>query len=430
VDFADTPAEAAFRAEARGWLEANARPREGDWAHAAPTAVDRAAEAAYLERCRDWQRTLFDGGWAGVTWPEAFGGRGGTPMQNVIFRQEQANYAVTSGFIGAICDLAGPALLAHGSDEQRGRWMRPMLRGDEVWCQLFSEPAAGSDLAALRTRAVRDGDEWVVNGQKVWTSGAHHADHAILLARTDPDAPKHKGITFFVADMHDPGIDIRPLRQINGAAHFNEVFLTDVRVPHADVVGEVNAGWGVVRTTLASESATIGGGRAGLGDVADLVRLARATGTAGDPVVRQRLADLHVRAEVLRFLQYRVLTAISRGTRPGPAEAAAPPTAAAGAGARAGDQRMLGSVLKLVFCDLGSRMADVGVALGGPAGALLAPDAPAEASWQHLFLRQFSFRIGGGTEQVHRNMIGEAALGLPREPQVDKDVPFRELVAS
>jgi alkylation response protein AidB-like acyl-CoA dehydrogenase len=408
VDFADTPEEAEFRGEARKWLEANARPRAGDWAHAAPTAVDRDAEAAYLERCRDWQRTLFDGGWAGVTWPQEFGGRGGTPMQNVIFRQEQATYAVTSGFIGAICDLAGPALLTHGTDEQRGRWMRPMLRGDEVWCQLFSEPAAGSDLAALRTRAVRDGDEWVVNGQKVWTSGAHHADHAILLARTDPDAPKHKGITFFVADMHDPGIEIRPLRQINGAAHFNEVFLTDVRVPHSDVVGAVNAGWGVVRTTLASESATIGGGRAGLGDVADLVRLARANGTAGDPVVRQRLADLHVRAEVLRFLQYRVLTAISRGTRPGPE----------------------GSVLKLVFCDLGSRMADVGVALGGPAGALLGDDAPADAYWQHLFLRQFSFRIGGGTEQVHRNMIGEAALGLPREPQVDKDVPFRELVAS
>jgi alkylation response protein AidB-like acyl-CoA dehydrogenase len=408
VDFNDSPEEAAFRTEALEWLEANARPRAGDWAFSSTTVVSPDADREYLERCRDWQQTLFDGGWAGITWPARFGGRGGTQMQNVIFRQEQGRYAVTAGFIGAICDLAGPALLVHGTDEQRDRWAKPMLRGDEVWCQLFSEPAAGSDLAALRTRAVRDGDEWVVNGQKVWTSGAHHADHAILLARTDPDAPKHRGITFFVADMHDPGIEIRPLRQINGAAHFNEVFLNDVRVPNADVVGGVNGGWGVVRTTLASESATIGGGRAGLGDVTDLVRLARETSQADDPVVRQRLADLHVRSEVLRFLQYRVLTAISRGTRPGPE----------------------GSVLKLVFGDLGVRMADVGVALGGPAGAMLGSDAPADAYWQHLFLRQFSFRIGGGTEQVHRNMIGEAALGLPREPQVDKDVPFRELVAS
>jgi len=408
VDFNDTPEEAAFRAEARDWLDANARPRAGDWAFSSPTVVSPDADREYLERCRDWQQTLFDGGWAGITWPERFGGRGGTPMQNVIFRQEQGKYAVTAGFIGAICDLAGPALLTHGTDEQRDRWAKPMLRGDEVWCQLFSEPAAGSDLAALRTRAVRDGDEWVVNGQKVWTSGAHHADHAILLARTDLDAPKHRGITFFAADMHDPGIEIRPLRQINGSAHFNEVFLNDVRVPDADVVGEVNGGWGVVRTTLASEASTIGGGRAGLGDVADLVALARETGRADDPVVRQRLADLHVRAEVLRFLQYRVLTAISRGTRPGPE----------------------GSVLKLVFGDLGVRMADVGVALGGPAGAMLGRDAPSDAYWQHLFLRQFSFRIGGGTEQVHRNMIGEGALGLPREPPVDKGVPFRELVAS
>jgi alkylation response protein AidB-like acyl-CoA dehydrogenase len=408
VDFADSPEEAAFRSEARDWLEANARPQEGDWAHASPMAVSPDADRAYLQRCRNWQHALFDGGWAGITWPERYGGRGGTPMQNVIFRQEQARYSVTSGFIGAICDLAGPALLTHGSDEQRDRWLRPMLRGDEVWCQLFSEPAAGSDLAALRTRAVRDGEEWVVSGQKVWTSGAHHADHAILLARTDADVPKHRGITFFVADMHAPGIEIRPLRQINGAAHFNEVFLTDVRVPHADVVGEVNGGWSVVRTTLASESTTIGGSRAGLGDVADLVRLAREAGHTADAVVRQRLADLHVRSEVLRFLQYRVLTAISRGTRPGPE----------------------GSILKLVFGDLGVRMADIGVALGGPAGALLDPDAPADGYWQHLFLRQFSFRIGGGTEQVHRNMIGEAALGLPPEPRVDKDVPFRELVAS
>jgi alkylation response protein AidB-like acyl-CoA dehydrogenase len=430
MDFKDTPEEAAFRAEAREWLEGNARPRAGEWAFSSPTVVDPVVEREYLERCRDWQQTLYDGGWAGITWPEEFGGRGGTPMQSVIFRQEQGNYAVTSGFIGAICDLAGPALLKHGTDQQRDRWVKPMLRGDEVWCQLFSEPSAGSDLAALRTRAVRDGDEWVVNGQKVWTSGAHHADHAILLARTDPDAPKHRGITFFVADMHDPGVEIRPLRQINGAAHFNEVFLNDVRVPTVDVVGEVNGGWGVVRTTLASEASTIGGGRAGLGDVSDLVRLAQETGRADDLVVRQQLADLHVRSEVLRFLQYRVLTAISRGTRPGPAEAAAPPTAGAGAGARAGDQSMLGSVLKLVFGDLGVRMADVGVALGGPAGALLGSDAPDNAIWQHLFLRQFSFRIGGGTEQVHRNMIGEGALGLPREPQVDKDVPFRELVAS
>ncbi len=269
-----------------------------------------------MRRCQEWQRKLYDAGWAGISWPEAHGGRGGTVGEARIFAREQARFEVDTGVFAVGIAMVGPTLMTHGTPAQQERYLRPLLRGDEVWCQLFSEPGAGSDLAGLRTRAERDGDEWGVNGQKVWSSGAHHSDLGILLARTDPDASKHRGITYFVLDMHSPGVEIRPLRQINGVAHFNEVFLTDVRIPHTNVVGEVDGGWTVAHTTLANERNLIGGGTT-VG-FRDFLRLAEGEGRVGDPVLRQRLAAAYMRFEVIKYLGLRAQAAARRGGAPGP----------------------------------------------------------------------------------------------------------------
>jgi alkylation response protein AidB-like acyl-CoA dehydrogenase len=273
-----------------------------------------------------------------------------------------------------------------------------------VWCQLFSEPSAGSDLAGLRTRAVSDGaGGWIVNGQKVWTSGAHFSDYGILLARTDPDQPKHRGITFFLVDMRSPGIDVRPLRQITGAAHFNEVFLTDVYIPPEQVVGDINLGWSVALTTLANERTAIGGG--GGVAFADLLRLAKSSGRADDRRIRQRLADAYTRTELLRYLSLRLQTALSQGRMPGPES----------------------SVLKLAYSRHVTKTGDLALALQGPAGALSNGHGGDDGYWQAQFLNQFGVRIGGGTDQVQSNVIGERALGLPGEPRLDKAMPWREL---
>ena len=400
----------AFRERARAFLEAHARPRrtdEDDFARfrflgdASPEA-----DADHVRRCKEWQRTLFDGGWAGIAWPKEYGGLGGTLAQARTFAREQARYDVEAGAFAVGIGMVGPTLIAHGTEEQKERYLPALLRGDEVWCQLFSEPGAGSDLAGLRTRAERDGDEWVVNGQKVWSSGAHHSELAILLARTDADAPKHQGITYFVLDMRSPGIDVRPLRQINGVAHFNEVFLTDVRIPHENVVGQVNGGWAVAQTTLGAERVLIGSG----GAVAfrDLARLARQQGRTGDAVLRQRLADAYIRFEIVKYLGQRAQAARRNG-------------AAVGAEA---------SVLKLAVSQNIALNGDLALALEGATGMLLHEHAPYGGFWQQQFLNQWGTRIGGGTEQVQRNVIGERVLGLPPEPRPDKRVPFRELAGS
>ena len=252
MDFDDSPEEAAFRAEAHAWLSQHAAPRSAETAPPA-TLTDAFSEEErdHVRRSKEWQATLYDGGWAGITWPKEYGGRGGTPLQAVIFAQEQARFDVPGSIFAQGIGMAGPALIAHGSEWQKDRYLPPMLRGDEVWCQLFSEPGAGSDLASLTTQAVRDDGGWIVNGQKVWTSMAKDADWGILLARTDPDAQKHDGISYFMLDMKTPGIDIRPLRELTGEAWFNEVFFNDVFIPDDCLVGAVNDGWRAARTTLA-----------------------------------------------------------------------------------------------------------------------------------------------------------------------------------
>ena len=397
MDFDDTPEEAAFRAEARAWLEAHAP------AHVAPRTARSSGGDEWVQRCKAWQRTLYDGGWAGITWPKEYGGRGGTPLEQRVFDQEQARFGVAAGVFAVGIGMVGPTLIAHGTEAQKARYLDPLLRGDEVWCQLFSEPGAGSDLAALSTKAVRDGDEFVVDGQKVWTSGAQHSQLGILLARTNPDVPKHGGITYFVLDMSIPGVEVRPLRQINGAAHFNEVFLSGVRVPAENVVGEVDGGWGVALTTLGSERTLIGGGMGGTA-FPQLLELARAHGATADPLRRQEMAAAFTRYEVLRFLGYRVQTALSQHRLPG-AEA---------------------SVLKLAYSRHTAATADLAMAITGATGTLLGGEDLDEA-WRQQFLGQWSSRIGGGTDQIQGNVIAERVLGLPRDARPDKDVPFREL---
>ena len=392
MDIGDSPEEAAFRAEARAWLEAYAPRRPDDAPDSAPGGVPP-DEADAVARAKAWQARLYDAGWAGITWPKEHGGRGGTPMQKAIFDQELRGFAVSSGLFAVGLAMAGPTIMTHGTEDQKQRFLGPMLRGDEVWCQLFSEPGAGSDLANLATRAVRDGDRWVVNGQKVWTSSAHVSDWAILLARTNPDVPKHKGITFFLVDMRTPGIDVRPLRQVTGVAHFNEVFLTDVEVPAANVVGPVDEGWRTAITTLMNERTFIGGTA---DDVAGrLVAAARARGRTGDPLVRQELAKAHTGQQLARYLGLRAQTALSQDRPLGPET----------------------SVLKLVGSVQRGRVDDLAMSILGAEGTLFDYASADESSWQQHFLFQWASRIGGGTEQVQRNIIGERLLGLPREPK-------------
>ncbi|MDQ1475766.1 MAG: hypothetical protein QOE62_995 [Actinomycetota bacterium] len=384
----------AFRAEVRAWLAEHVPLWRG-------RCGDAVSDREDFDSGRAWQRELFDGGWAGITWPVEYGGRGGSAAQAAIFAEEQSRYAVSAGFVASTIGMVGPVLLRYGNDAQRERYLRPLLRADEAWCQLFSEPSAGSDLANLATRAERHGDEFVVNGQKVWTSNAHLCDFAILLVRTNPDAPKHRGITFLLVDLRTPGVEVRPLRQITGAAHFNEVFLTDVRVPLENVVGDIDAGWAPARAVLAHEASVIGSGNSAATGYAALLTLARDLDRVHESVVRQRLALAFTREQILRYMKQRVQQSVRAGGRPD----------------------IDGSVMKVLWSEARRERAELGVALLGAAGALA-------GDWTTQLLEQFTGTIGGGTNEVHRTMIGERVLGLPAEPRVDREQSYRELATA
>ena len=405
MDFEDSEELAAFRKEVRAFLDEHAELRRGDerdWSRNG-AATDPEVAADYRQRCARWQRLLYDSGWAGLTWPAKFGGRGLTPAHQIVFNQELARYDATSGFLTAAQALVGPTLMAHGTPEQQSRYLGPLLSGEESWCQLFSEPGAGSDLAALATRAVHDGDDWVVNGQKVWTSSAQHADFGILIARTDPEAPKHQGLSYFIVDMRSPGIEVRPLVQAQGVAHFNEVFLSDVRIPTEHVVGAIGEGWKVARTTMRSESSMISG--AGQATTfAAVLSTARRCGRTDDPLVRQELARVWSDEHILKWMGWRTQTAVMSGRR---------------------ELALHGSLLKNFFTRALKRRVELGLAVEGAEGMLWA-EAEGDGFWQYQCLNQFASRIGGGTEEVHRNNLGEQALGLPREPAVDRDVPWTQ----
>jgi alkylation response protein AidB-like acyl-CoA dehydrogenase len=405
MDLDDTPEEAAFRLEARTWLEANAEPlAEGE----APAGFSEFDDPEEIDRAKRWQARKADAGWACITWPARYGGRGGTPMQSAIWRQEEARFRTPADVFTAGIGMAGPTLLAHGSDEQKRRWLPGMARGEQIWCQLFSEPGAGSDLAALRTAAVRDGDEWVVNGQKVWSSAAGQADWGLLLVRTDPDAGKHAGLTYLMLDMRSPGIEIRPIRQITGGATFNEEFLDDVRVPDAHRVGEVGRGWTVALTTLMNERSSLGaGGTGGALGVRALLALAQAVHDERGPLVDddavcQAIADCYVRSKGVVHTSWRSLTALSRGVPAGPEV----------------------SISKLVAGRMRQQLMSLAMDLQDLSGAV---DDAGALPWGHGYLFAPAARIGGGTDEVLRNIIGERVLGLPPEPRADKGVPFREI---
>lgn len=406
MDFNDTPEEAKFRSEVRAWLEANAKPREAGKARAGRATK---SEAERLERAREWQAKKAAAGYAAITWPTEFGGLGGTSIQSVIYSQEEAQFDVPGGFFEIGLGMCIPTMLAWATDEQKQRYVKPALYGEEIWCQLFSEPSAGSDVAGLRTKCERDGDDWIINGQKVWTSGAHYCDYGIIVTRSDPTVPKHKGLTFFFLDMKSPGIEIRPIKQITGDANFNEVFFTDVRVPDSQRLGAVGEGWKVALTTLMNERLAIGQG-SGV-DHAELMELARnielETGPAiKDGNVRERLADWYVQSQGLKYTKFRTLTALSKGQQPG-AES---------------------SIGKVVSGPKMQDLASFGMDLQGQGGILHDSElSPLNAAFQNQWFGGAGYRIAGGTDEILRNIVAEQVLGLPQDIRVDKSVPYNEL---
>ena len=409
MDFNDTPEEAAFRADVRRFLEANAKRRSAtETAHRGRYIPD-ANMAESLARAKEWQAKKADAGFAAITWPKKWGGRDGSPIEQVIYNQEEANYAVPRGVFEIGLGMCIPTMMAYGTPEQLERHVRPALRGEEVWCQLFSEPAAGSDLAGLRTRAERSGDDWIINGQKIWTSGAHFADFGIIVTRTDPDVPKHQGLTFFFLSMKSPGIEVRRIKQISGTSNFNEVFFTDVRVPDSQRLGNVGDGWKVSLTTLMNERLAVGDAPGP--DFDDIFALARSLELDGgpairNPAVREKLADWYVKTVGLKYTKFRTMTALSRGQTPGP-EA---------------------SITKLVSASKLQEIASYGIDLVGMTGAVMDGEiAPMEAWFQEALLYAPGLRIAGGSDEILRNIIAERVLGMPGDIRPDKDVPFREL---
>jgi len=397
VDLDDTPEQAAFRAQVRSWLEEHSSEAP---IISGPDAIKDEDEIIAARRV--WQGKLAEGGLAGLTWPKEYGGQGLGPIEQVTANQEIAR-AKVPGILDAIgVGMLGPTIIAHGTDEQKSRYLAPLLHGDEVWCQLFSEPAAGSDLAAVQSRARKQEDgSWRLSGQKVWTTNAQFASYGLLLARTDADVPKHKGLTMFIVPMDAEGVTVRGLRQISGEAEFNEVFFDDVALDEGSVVGGVGNGWITALTTLMFERVTIGLGSEGMGYNSTRFASALATDEAArrDPEVRHRLGEIAAELLAIRFTGYRTLTALQKGQVPGPEAGLAKVTLVAGA-IKAGDL-----------------IADV-----------LGPDALAEDSeWSYMISFLPGLKSAGGTEEILRNTIGERVLGLPPEPRLDKGIPFSEL---
>jgi len=404
MNFEDSPEEAAYRTKVREWIAANAP----DMSHLLPEER-RNWHEKHKAVAGIWQATKADAGYGCISWPQAWGGAGGTAIEEAIFNQEEARAGLQFTYFMTGLHMLLPALLEHNKDELSLSLIPPAIRGDKIWCQLFSEPSSGSDSAGLRSAAVREGDDWVINGQKVWNSGAQIADYGMMIARTDPDVPKHKGLTAFWLDMKTPGVDVRPIKMMSGDNELNEVFLTDVRIPDSQRVGEVGGGWKVVISTLMNERAALGSG-SGL-SWRDIMKLAKQvaswTGTAlDDPAFREWLADLYVDAEAIRLLSFRTLTSLSKGSAPGPE----------------------GSAGKLLWSGLAQNLSSQALDIMDHGGLIDDPDmALMNGAFQHRFLWAPGLRLGGGTDEIMKNIIAERVLGLPGDVRVDKNVPFREI---
>lgn len=398
MDFNDSPEEAEYRATARSWLEKNAAEHK-----AQNHADDMAAGKA-------WQKRKAEAGYAQITWPKEWGGAGGTPIQSVIFSQEEAKFPVQYGYFTIGLGMCVPTVMAFANDETKKRFVGPALRGEEIWSQLFSEPAGGSDVAAIRTRAIRDGDDWVVNGQKVWTSGAHYSDYGIVLVRTNPDVPKHKGLTMFWLDLKSPGVEIRPIHQMSGGSNFNEVYFTDVRIPDSQRLGAVDDGWKVALVTLMNERLAVGG--ASGASPKEILALAKDLDAADGPLVkdsafRQRLADWYVQSEGLKNTRMRTMTALSRGQTPGPES----------------------SIGKIIAANVLQDLGNAAVEAEDQYGIINDPALlPLKGMFQASVMSAPGLRIAGGTDEILKNIIAERVLGLPGEIRTDKDAAFKDLV--
>jgi alkylation response protein AidB-like acyl-CoA dehydrogenase len=404
MDFKDTPEEAAYRAQVRTWLEANAPKR-------APSGDLEGGDD--LTAAKAWQARKAAAGYAQITWPKEWGGQGGTPLQQVIFNQEESKFPVPGNPFQIGLGMCVPTVATFADDATKQRFVAPALRGEEIWCQLFSEPAGGSDVAASRTRAVRAPDgsgDWIINGQKVWTTGAQFSDFGIVVCRTDPDVPKHKGMTMFWIDMHDPGVEVKPIHQMSGGSGFNEVFFTDLRIKDSQRLGAIGDGWKVSLVTLMNERLAVGGA-SGAGWSEFMAAAREIPGADGAPVIkdqalREKLADWYVQAEGLKHTRNRTMTALSRGQTPGPES----------------------SIGKIVSANAMHDLASNALDMLDQYGIINDPAlAPLHAAFHSSFMFAPGLRIAGGTDEILRNIIAERVLGLPGDIRVDKDVPFKDV---
>jgi alkylation response protein AidB-like acyl-CoA dehydrogenase len=398
MDFNDTKEEAEFRAEARAFLGKHLEAK-GD-----KPLRQRVDGSEFMKLAKQWQKTKSEGGYAQITWPKEIGGRGGTPMQQVIWNQEEGKFDAPTGPFTIGLGMCIPTVIAFGSDEHKKRYVGKAMKGEEIWCQLFSEPSAGSDVAGLKTRAVKDGDEWVINGQKVWTSGAHYSDYGILLTRTDPSVPKHKGLTMFIVDMKQAGVEVRPIHQASGGREFNEVYFTDVRIKDSDRLGEVGQGWKVAIVTLMNERLAVGGSPGP--DWAEIMAYAKQAGTMSDQAFREKLADWYVAAQGYKLTKFRTQTALSRGQTPGPEN----------------------SIGKIITANHLQDICNSAIEMQDHYGILTDSDRmPADAIFQQSFMWAPGLRIAGGTDEILKNIIAERVLGLPQDVRVDKDIAFDQM---
>ena len=409
MNFDDNASEAEFRAQARTWLDANAPvellPELKNVGHG-----DALLETPkFIAAAKAWQKKKQTAGWACIQWPREYGGRDATPIEQVIWQQEEGIYSLLGKIFLTSHGICAPTLIAYASEGQKRRYLPPLAAGTEVWCQFFSEPAAGSDLAGLRTRAERDGDAWVINGQKIWTSHLQYADYAILIARTDPNVAKHAGLTMFFLDVRTPGVEFRPIKQMTGQSGFNEVFLTDVRIPDAQRLGAMGQGWQVSLTTLMNERLMVatGGMATGFPEMLNFcTQLDMAGGKAiDDSAVRQKLATWATRASGLKHMASRAISALSNGAEPGPEN----------------------SIGKLVTGAMMQEMMMYVLDLQGQAGVLDGAEAADAARFQAMLLRSCGTRIEGGTDEILRNIIAERVLGLPADIRADKGIPFNQI---
>jgi len=401
MDFNDTPQEAEFRAKCRAWLEANAELKTKKTNSAKNMNV---GNKSLLEAAAEWQKKKYDAGWAMIHWPKEFGGIGATPIERIIWAQEESKFNVPKGVYEIGLGMAGPVMMEYATDEQKERYLPPMAEGKEIWCQLFSEPSAGSDVAGLRSKAVQDGENWIVNGQKVWTSGAHFSDFGILVVRHDPSLEKHKGLTFFFVDMKSPGIEVKPIKQLTGGSSFNEVYFNDVVIPDSQRLGEIGDGWKVAITTLMNERLAVGD--ADGVDANEAFELAKKHDKDGEQLidnnaVRESIADWYCEASGLKNTKLRTMSALSRGDTPGP-EA---------------------SITKIVSANKLQAIGNFGMDSSDMSGMLM--DEKSDfIKFQMAWMGAAGLRIAGGTDEILKNIIAERVLGLPQEARADKGLAF------